>query len=352
MTFFMAAIISAAIATADPEQDATSDSPLAGSDASVEQDYAGIAPPASSTEVDGAPEDDDVEGHGESMVQVGESRTIEIGETVEGDAVIIGGNLTIDGIVRGDAVCVGGTLRLGPTAVIEGDAVSVGGRSVIDAAAAVRGDRVSVGVNLGPIGHLQKLKEAEEEDRSGFLSRLVHLAWEIVFLLFLMFLALLLTVFMPRQAQRIEDHLTGDFPRTSLLGIGIMVLLPLVLLVMTVTIIGIPLIPLVLLATAVTGLLGYLVFARVLGRRIAGERHALLQILIGLLLLQGASMLGDLVALPGGAFGMFAHILNVIGTIIFLGGNFLGLGAVVYSRWGGRTLDETRAMRAQNGHPK
>jgi hypothetical protein len=306
-------------------------------------------------------EEEDEHGHGHrsknSVVLFGESKVVEEGEIVRGDVVVVGGDLAIYGSVSGDAVCVGGKLTLGPKAVIRGDAVNVGGKSDIDPAAEVRGDRVNVmGFPIGPIlglKHLDKIGKDLHERRGGtgdgFASRLAKLVSELVFFLFLLFLALLVTVFMPRQLGRIDEHLAADFPRSALLGVAVMVLLPLAILILAVTIIGIPIIPLLLLAVAVTCLMGYIAFGKVLGRRLVGEKHVMLQILVGLALLQGASILGDLISLPGGAFSLVAGIFKTVGAIIFIGGCFLGLGAVVYSRWGRRTLAQTQAARTPNG---
>jgi hypothetical protein len=297
-------------------------------------------------------EDDDLKK--EDVVLFGQGRIIEEGEVVTGDVVVVGGDLTINGTVMGDAVCVGGKLTAGPGAVIRGDLVNVGGKADIDPDAKVKGSRVNVvGVPLGIFKHFKHFESGDFDkvhEKATFGGRIAKFVSEIVFLLFMLFVALLMTVFMPRQLGRIDDHLAGDFPRSALLGVAVMILLPLVVVILAVTIVGIPLIPLLLLAVAVTCLMGYIAFSRVLGRKLVGDRHVMLQILVGLVLLQAASILGDLIAIPGGSFSLVAGIFNAIGAIIFIGANFLGLGAVVYSRWGKRTLAQTQASRSPNGN--
>ena len=305
-------------------------------------------------------DDDDDDRSRQDIVLMGQNKTIEEDEVVSGDVVIIGGNLTVKGTVKGDTVCVGGNLTVGPKAVIRGDLVNVGGNANIDPKAKVKGDKVSIqGMPLGILKYLKHFEGGKHHEHfkhhkeAGFAFRLANFIKEIVFFLFLAFLALLVTVFMPRQLGRIDDHLTGDFPRSALLGIAVMLLLPLALLILTVMIIGIPLIPLLLLVVIVTALMGYIAFGKVLGRKLIGEKHVMLQIIAGLGLLQAASILGDLIALPGGSFMIVAGVVKTIGAIIFIGGMFLGLGGVVYSRWGKRTLAQTRAARTPNGngHP-
>jgi hypothetical protein len=326
-------------------------------------------PPAASGDDDWDDEEDDDEeedegGHGsrgsrEDLVLIGQGKTIEEGEVVEGDAVVVGADLTVNGTVKGDAVCVGGKLTIGPKAKIRGDAVNVGGKADVDPSARIKGSRVNVvGVPLGILEHLKHLDgiddardlKAREKGGAGrFSHRFIALVSELMFFVFLLFVALLMTTFMPRQLGRYDEHLVGDFPRSALLGVAVMILLPLVLLILAVTIVGIPLIPLLLLAVAVTGLMGYIAFGKVLGRKLVGDKSVMLQLLVGLALLQGASILGDLIALPGGSFALAAGVFKTIGTVIFIGGMFLGLGAVAYSRWGKRTLAQTQAARSPNG---
>lgn len=291
-------------------------------------------------EVEVCCEDDD----GEDRVAMGRDLVIEEGEVVEGDAVCIGGNLTVKGTVNGDVVCVGGRLRVEPTAVICCDVVSVGGIAVISPEAEVGGERVNV---EGGIPGLKGLKwlGVLGEAASDLTNRIAELVKEVVFFGFLMLVALLLTAFLPRQFGRIDEHLAGDFPRSALLGVGIMIILPVALVFMAISIIGIPLIPIVILAAIVAVFVGYVVMARIIGRRLVGEKHVMFQIFIGLLLLHGAALLGDIIALPGGPMETIGGVFTGVGKIIFIAASGIGMGAVVYSRFGKRTLAETEAAR-------
>ncbi|RPI79910.1 MAG: hypothetical protein EHM45_00950 [Desulfobacteraceae bacterium] len=284
----------------------------------------------------------------EEVVSIGQDRVIQENETINGDAVVVGGNLTVFGRVRGDAVCVGGDLVLGPKATVRGDAVNVGGKAQIDPAAYVRGKKVNV--SGFPLGFLKNFKGFKHRDHFNleetFLGRVLHLVSGVVFLLFMLFMALLMTVFMPRQLGRIEEHLTGDFPRSALVGMAAPILLPLAFIV---TCIGILFLPFLFLALLVTCLMGYIAFSRALGRKLLGERSAMLQIFVGLVLVQSPSLLGDLINLPGVAFSTAAMIFRVIGAIIFIGVSLAGLGAGLYSRWGKRTLAQSQAKRKPNG---
>jgi len=294
---------------------------------------------------------------GEDRVAMGQNLVIEEGETVDGDAVCIGGNLTVRGTVCGDAVCVGGLLTATPTAVICGDAVSVGGTTDLSPQADIRGERVAVEGNIPGLQGLKWLGLLGEA-ASDLADRITAAASEVVFFGFLIFLALLLTVFLPRQAERVEEHLAGAFPYSALIGVAALILIPLATLVLTISIVGIPIVPLLLLAMLVCMFVGYIVMGRVLGRKLVGERHAMYQIFIGLLVLQGPALFGDLLSLPGGLLEKIGGIFVGIGWVIFIGVSFIGLGAVVYSKFGKRTLadtekarDERKAARANKAAP-
>ncbi|HVP57206.1 MAG TPA: hypothetical protein VMU02_03825, partial [bacterium] len=61
------------------------------------------------------------------VVRIGSSYAIDQDEVVNGDVVIIGGALTVEGKINGDAAVIGGSMYLASTSVISGDAVVIGG---------------------------------------------------------------------------------------------------------------------------------------------------------------------------------------------------------------------------------
>lgn len=70
---------------------------------------------------------------------LGGDRAVAAGETVDGDVVVIGGNLRVLGTVRGDAVVAGGDLFLDPGGQILGD-VNVAGGEFHDAGGRIGGE--------------------------------------------------------------------------------------------------------------------------------------------------------------------------------------------------------------------
>ena len=295
----------------------------------------------------------------DDSVSIGKDHIVGPDEVISNDVVVVGANLTVNGKIHGDAVCIGGNLKVGPQAEITGDMVNIGGQLSVDPSAKTNGQRVNVGgfpfnftKNLpGIMNTPQKDTNASNINKSGAQKSLVakslRLALDIIYLMFLLFFALILTVFMPRHFNHIEEHLTNEFPRCTLLGIALMVGFPLILLAFVITLVGILAIPLLLLAWALSSLLGYIVFARILGRRIISEKPIMLQILTGLLLLQSPLLIGELILLlDGDFFQVIGHAFGIIGFIILISVNFIGFGAVVYSLWGKRGL-----IRGQGNKP-
>jgi hypothetical protein len=297
----------------------------------------------------------------DGSVTVGQDLVVGPDEVVD-EAVVMGADLTVYGTVNGDAVCIGGDLTLGPGAVVKGDLVNVGGTLTVDPTAKTYKDRVNVGGGF-PFNFLKGIMKDEIEhsngrgssedsttfrgrigarrnqapEPEGFAPRLLRLAMDFVYILLLLFFALLLTTFMPRQFGHIEAHLSNEFPRSILLGIASMAGVPIVLVAFIISVVGILFIPFFLLALVVSCLMGYVVFGRMLGRRLLPGRQIMLQILGGLLLLHSPFLIGDVFLLPGVSYlSIIGHVFRGVGGVVFSCIIFIGLGAVLYSQWGKR----------------
>ncbi len=284
----------------------------------------------------------------EENVSFGQDQVVGPDEVV-GEVVVIGGDLTVLGTVNGDAVCVGGDISVGPLAVIRGDLVNVGGTLTVDPLATTYGDRVNVeGFPFGFLKGLKSLGGGEYADdgwidvhkdlgTNGFASKLLRLVMDFVYLLLLLCFALLLTTFFPRQLDNVEAHLTHQFPQSILLGIVSMVGVPITLLAFVISLIGILFIPFFLLALFISCLMGYIVFSRMVGRRVLPGGPTMLQILGGLLALHAAFLIGDVLLLPGGTvLSVIGHVFRGIGKVLVFCVTNIGIGAVLYSLWGKR----------------
>ncbi|HQK95220.1 MAG TPA: hypothetical protein PLD23_17105 [Armatimonadota bacterium] len=81
---------------------------------------------------------------GEGRVVVGKPVTIGADERVNGDVIVLGSDLTVNGKVRGSAVAIGGALRVGDRADVADQALAVGGEARFDSGATLRGTALAV----------------------------------------------------------------------------------------------------------------------------------------------------------------------------------------------------------------
>jgi cytoskeletal protein CcmA (bactofilin family) len=104
------------------------------------------------------------------IVRIGSGFAVDEDETIEGDVVIIGGGLTVEGTIKGDAAVVGGSMYLASTAFVGGDAVVVGGILETEEGATVVGEIVenpemkgmeALKVDQAKLKELQKLSDLE-----------------------------------------------------------------------------------------------------------------------------------------------------------------------------------------------
>lgn len=270
--------------------------------------------------------------HSGDSVSIGQARIIEQDEVIENNLVVIGADLTVYGRIDGDAVCIGGDLTVGPQAEIKGDIVNVGGTLDVNPSARTYKDRVNV---QDPFGLLKGMTSVDIQKVGGkinYITKILRIVMDCVFFILLLFFALILTTFMPGQFKNVEEKLSNEFPKCVLLGIASMVGFPIIILAFLITIVGIPVIPLLLLAFILFSLTGYIVFSKMLGGRLLPEKAIMLQILAGLLLLHSPLLIGDLLLLPGGMIlSATGHLFRIVGIILVFSLNFIGLGAVIYA---------------------
>ena len=108
---------------------------------------------------------------GDDIVLIGSGYAVDEDETVEGDVVIIGGGLTVEGTIEGDAVVIGGSMYLASTSTVEGDAAVVGGILEREEGATVIGDILEnpetdyTSLWMEGLEDLEDLEEIEEIER-------------------------------------------------------------------------------------------------------------------------------------------------------------------------------------------
>jgi hypothetical protein len=280
---------------------------------------------------------DDV-GRSGDIVRFGSNIHVGAGQTIAGDVVAMGGDVTVDGHVEGDVVAMGGDVSLGPAGKVDGEVVTLGGQLHEQPGSYVGGQRVTAGglprgwagwPFLGVLGMVG----------SGIKAALV-----IAMMVLALLVAWAFTQLAPNRTRMAYDAVKRE--PLMCFGIGLLawalvipsvVALALVFAILCITIIGIPLALAVLLGYVLVLILlviwGYVVGAAVLGERLArqfGRTASSLTMMAvwGIVALTIIRVVGHLFGgIPMGGFpgGMLVLLSKVIGCIVMT----IGAGALL-----------------------
>jgi len=194
-----------------------------------------------------------------NIVKIGSDIVVEEGMRV-GDAVAIGGDVTVNGVVEGDVVAVGGSVILGSKAVVDGDVVSVGGAIEKEEGARVRRDIVEVNIP-GISSVITSLSKGKWRGWSW--------AFRIITFVGLLALALLLVAIIPKPFGLISAMVQENTLKVTLWGLlGLVLAVPLAIL-LAISLVGIPLIPLEIILVGCAFLVGYIAVAQLIGKKMA-----------------------------------------------------------------------------------
>ena len=207
------------------------------------------------------------------VVRFGSDIVVREGQTVVGDVVAMGGDVTVNGHVEGEVVAMGGDVHLGPNGRVDGQVVTIGGQLHEEPGSHVGGQRVTAGGLSnrwfpGPI--------------FGVFNSGLKAAWTIAKMLLVLLVAWGFTQLAPHRTQAAFEMFKNE--PVKCLGFGLLawaliipsvVALALVVAILCITIIGIPLAIAVLLGYVLAIVLlvvwGYVVGAAVLGERLARQ---------------------------------------------------------------------------------
>lgn len=277
------------------------------------------------------------------VVRVGGSVTIERGERVLGDVVVILGGLDVEGEVTGDVVVVAGSARFGPRAVARGDVTVVGGSLQRASSAVLWGSVTEVGVG-GVRGFADgggwgvgwpRGRWFGSADLLGTVMRL--------FVLGLLACGFVLVARAP--VERIARRALAEPLKAGLVGmLAQMLTVPafvLGILGLLISIVGIPfllLLPFAVMAVGLVMLVGF--SGAVLGagelarsRMGAPGSAAFASVWAGVVLLLLPSMAGETVGLAGGLFGGLGVLLVLAGFLVEYAAWTAGLGALLLNRF-------------------
>jgi hypothetical protein len=265
------------------------------------------------------------------IVRMGSDVVIEAGEIVS-EVVVIGGDLEVDGEVDGDAVAVGGDVTIGPGARISGDVVAVGGHLEVAPGAIIEGDEVEVGTGAGI---LRGLGGGFNRDHEG--PRRSPVGGSLLTLLILLFIGWLAAVLAGERLGALAEVLAQDWLRALLTGVLVLVLwLPAVFL-SAITIIGIPVAIFLILTVPLLIFVGYLIGATALGRRVSigigrPTSGPLQSIIFGILVIGLLAFIGRVLGLVG-FLGPFGVAFRIVSYALFSFAATSGLGVIALALW-------------------
>ena len=293
-------------------------------------------------------------GNSGDRVRFGGTITVNEGETVEGDVVVIGGFARVMGRVTGEVVVVGGSAELGPKADVTGDVVVVGGGLRRDPGARIGGEVEEVGV--GPININPNINWPRwgmgpgpwfGNPFGGFFS-LISTVVRVGILCLLTAIVLLLG---SGYVDRIRSLAAAEPLKAGAVGFLSQVLMVPLLVILTIvliiTIVGIPfllLLPFAVLALAVLALVGFTAVAREVGQKVLGRVWAdsgagvFAVTMAGVLLIVSPVLLGRLVGMGGGPLWLVSTPLSIVGFVVEYLAWTIGFGAVLFMLFGRRPI--------------
>lgn len=278
-----------------------------------------------------------------SLIVIGGNVTIEEGAKVSGDIVVIGGNLTMDGDTKGNVVIIGG--KANSSAKVSGDMVAIGGQILLKTTAVVKGNVVTLGgqvtqeegaevagdiINNAPpadvpdipgipgIPNIPNTPDAPNNDFSHFN---VNPFWELAGVfgraLAIAAIAMLLTLFLQPQMERVSDTIMKQPLLAGSFGLMTVVLAPLAIVIMVVTLILIPVAIIVLMVLPLAWLFGMIALGQEVGERFT---KAINQIWAPVLSTGFGTFLLVLVVGIIGMVPCFGWLFSFLITLVALGG--------------------------------
>lgn len=294
------------------------------------------------------------EERAEEAVAIGGSVRVE-GE-VSRDVVAIGGPARINGRVGGNVVSVGSSVHLGPGAIVDGDVTSVGGVIERSEGSQIHGSTSEVGAWGGP-WRGDNWDFDPDFGPFSFLGASVEVFGSIFGMVTLALLTCLTLLIARRPVEQVDLRLRTEPLKAVVVGVagffasmplllvvlGILFLVSLVLVVLLVGCLLLLLLPFfamaLVLALMLALMLGYASVAYRVGRwmeerfnRSFGGPYA--AALVGVLLIQVWSVIGQFLALGPGVIDVFASMFLLFGGLVQLAAWMTGFGAVILARFG------------------
>lgn len=282
----------------------------------------------------------------DAVVIMGE---LEIEGKVRGDATAILGRVYVNGEVSGTVTAVGNDIFLGSDADVMGDVISVGGSVELEPGARVLGEIDEI--DIGPALHFSDMPWSWQHSGPFWDDWQYGMAWEAFWTVFRWVLLLLVTSFIflvaREPVEKVSRSLTAEPWKAGLLGLAtLMLFLPLMVvatIVLALSIIGIPLLILIwpfgLFALMIACLLGFTATAYTVGgwlSRKFGWESPYLALLVGIVSIQALSLVANFFGAISGFFYFFALMVGLAGWFVRFVAWTTGLGAVLLAYTEGR----------------
>ncbi|MEN6408927.1 MAG: polymer-forming cytoskeletal protein [Anaerolineaceae bacterium] len=264
----------------------------------------------------------------EDLAVLGGTATLQNESTVNGDIFIAGGTLTVSGTVNGTITALGGTLTLDDNAVINGDVVTTGATLHRSENARITGSIIQGSGYLPQ--NLKDLSMFNQPNVRMNFQPFSDVMWFLFRTLALAALAILVTMFLPRQTGRIANAVVLKPMESIGMGLLTAVVAPLLLIILLVTIILIPVSLLAALALGLAILYGWIAMGLEVGKRLEKMFHTSMPLAV-------SAGLGTLViSLIGNGIAYIPCVGWLIPALISL----FGLGGVFLTRLGTRIYPE------------
>lgn len=280
------------------------------------------------------------------IISFGQDIHVGVGETVQGDVVAMGGDVTIEGTVRGSVTAMGGDVHLMPGARVDDDVVCLGGTLLEEHGATVGGQRVTAPRTRGARFMLPVL---------GAIGAGFEIMGLLVGALLLLGLSWLVVKLAPGRTQDAIDVIDRDGGAAFMVGLLLwaliipsVIVLAIAMALLCITIIGIPLAAAVavgyvaffVVAAFWGAVVGYVLIGRQVHNRLRGPVPSLAVAAIwGVLAIQGLRIGAELFHVVP-FFGFVGGLVKVVYIIACIVLTTLGAGALVLGEFRKRTVQD------------
>ena len=272
------------------------------------------------------------------LVVLGGNIVLEASSTVNGDTVALGGNVTSNGTINGNLVAMGGIVEFLDQAQVNGDLIVLGS-SYEQAEGAVISGNIITEENIPFEFNLPDriaLFDGNFLASQFQLLPLVSAPWFFFRILIWTGLAILMTLFIQDQAAVINRAAFGQPFMSFVVGLGVIILTPLVLIALIITILLSPVSLLGIIALFAAWVVGLIALSLEIGRKLADALNKSwpAPVMAGL----GMFILSTI--LNG-----FNQVVPCFGLVPKFVVGLWAIGAVVLTRFGTREYPETDTIK-------